>query len=97
MSSDNPCERIVKWKTCPILKEGKLLVCLAGASVTKTATLLGVSKATVSEVMAACKNHEKTLAKKNSEPKSTLTEIIIHWEDCVENSHNCCSRTEYSS
>jgi transposase len=47
---------------------------LAGASVTKTATLLGVSRTTVSKVMAACTNHGKTSAKKNSERKSTLTE-----------------------
>jgi transposase len=40
---------------------------LAGASVTKPATLLGVSRATVSEVMSAFTNHGKaTAAKKNS-------------------------------
>jgi IS30 family transposase len=50
-------------------------VCLAGASETKTATLLGVSRVTVSKVMSACTNHGKTTsAKRNIEQKSTLTE-----------------------
>jgi predicted transcriptional regulator len=40
---------------------------LAGASVTKTATLLGVSTARVSKVMLAYTNHGKTTsAKRNS-------------------------------
>jgi hypothetical protein len=40
---------------------------LAGASVTKTVTLLGVSRATVSEVMSAYTNNGKTTsAKRNS-------------------------------
>jgi predicted transcriptional regulator len=39
---------------------------LAGASVTETATLLGVSRATVSKVMSACTNHGKTPAERNS-------------------------------
>jgi transposase len=48
---------------------------LAGASVTEIATLLGVSRATVSEVMSAHTNHGKTTsAKRNSERKSKLTE-----------------------
>jgi transposase len=48
---------------------------LAGASVTKTATLRGVSRATVSKVVSACTNHGKTSsAKRNSGRKSRLTE-----------------------
>jgi predicted transcriptional regulator len=48
---------------------------LAGASVIKVATLLGVSKATVSEVTSAYTNHGKTTsAKRNSEQRSTMTE-----------------------
>jgi transposase len=47
----------------------------AGASVTKTATLLGVPRATVYKVMSAYTNHGKTTsAKRNSGRKSTLTE-----------------------
>jgi IS30 family transposase len=48
---------------------------LAGTSVTKSATLLGVSRATVSKVISACTNHgETTSAKRNSERNSSLTE-----------------------
>jgi hypothetical protein len=46
--------------------------CLAGASVTKTVTLLVVLRATASRVMSACMNHGKTSsAKRNSGRKST--------------------------
>jgi transposase len=49
---------------------------LAGASLTKTATLLAVSRATVSKVMSAYTNLGKTTsAKRNSGRKSTLAEI----------------------
>jgi predicted transcriptional regulator len=42
--------------------------------VTKTAALLGVSRATVSEVVSPYTNHSKTTsAKRNSGRKSTLT------------------------
>jgi transposase len=48
---------------------------LAGASVTKTATLLGVSRATVYKVMPACTNYGKTISTKgNSERKANLAE-----------------------
>jgi hypothetical protein len=43
---------------------------LAGASVTKTATLLGISRVTVSEVTLACTNYGKmTSAKRSSRRK----------------------------
>jgi transposase len=49
--------------------------CLAGASVTDIVTLLGASRATVSEVMSTYTNHGKTrAAERNSGWKSTLTE-----------------------
>jgi transposase len=48
--------------------------CLAAASVIKTATLLGVSRVTVSKAMSAYTNHGKaTSAKRNSGRKSTMT------------------------
>jgi transposase len=48
---------------------------LAGASVTKTATILGVSRVTVSKGMLTYTDHGKTTsAKRNSGRKSTLTE-----------------------
>jgi hypothetical protein len=49
--SDSSYERIEKWETNPIFKEDKIDVNLAGASVTKTATLFGVLRVTVSKVM----------------------------------------------
>jgi hypothetical protein len=46
--SDSPCERIGKWEIRPITKDDILLGArLAGASVTKPATLLSLSRATV--------------------------------------------------
>jgi hypothetical protein len=48
---------------------------LAGAFVSKSATLLGAPRATVSKVMSAHTNHGKTTsAKRNNGRKSTLTE-----------------------
>jgi len=53
--------------------------CLAGASVTKMVTLLGVSKAAVSKVMATCTNHVRTSsAKRNSCQKPKLSERDHH-------------------
>jgi hypothetical protein len=57
--SDSPCERIRKWEACLILKEDIIGACLAGASVVKTATLLGILRATVFKVMLAYTNHGK--------------------------------------
>jgi len=46
---------------------------LAGASLTKTTTLLDASRASVLRVRTACRNHGKTLsAEKNSGRKTKL-------------------------
>jgi transposase len=77
MTVDSPRERIGgKWETCSILKGGPIVGArLAGASVTKTAASLDVSRVTVSKVMLAYTNHGKTTsAKRNNGRKSTLTE-----------------------
>jgi transposase len=70
--------------------------CLAGASVTKPATLLGVSRVTVSKVMAAYTNYGKTSAERNSGQKSTLTEKRLSYieKDCFEKSWNYCSTVD---
>jgi transposase len=75
---------------------------LAATSVTKTATLLDVSRATVSNVMSAYTNHGKTSAKRNSRRKSTLTERDRRALMIVSKNHKTtaaqvnCSRNEYS-
>jgi hypothetical protein len=89
---------------CPILKEDSIGAHLAGASVTKTATLIAVLRVAVSKVMSACMNHgETTLAKRNSEQKLTLTERDRRTlRRFISKSHRTtaaqvnCSRTEYS-
>ena len=55
--------------------------CLAGASVTKMATLLGASTEAVSKVMTAYTNHGKTSpAKRNGCQKPKLSERgTVHW------------------
>jgi len=54
-------------------------VCLAGASVTKTATLLDVSRAAVYKVMATYTHHGRTSsAKRNSGQKPKLSERDCH-------------------
>jgi transposase len=60
--------------------ERRQIVCalLAVASVTKYATLLGVSRATASKVMSAYTKHGKITVKRNSGRKSTLTERDRH-------------------
>jgi len=58
---------------------------LAGASVTKMATLLGVSRAAVSKVMTTHTNHGKTSsAKRNSgrKPKLKWKGSLYIEEDC---------------
>jgi transposase len=61
---------------------GQIVVgaCLAGASMTETATLFVVSRVTVSKVMSAYTNHGKTTSvKRNSGRKSKLTKrFVVH-------------------
>jgi transposase len=60
---------------------------LAGAPVTKTATLLGVSSATVFKVMSAYTNRGKTSVKRNSGRRSTLAERDRHTLSIVLKNH----------
>jgi hypothetical protein len=54
-------------------------VCLAGATMAKTAALLGASRVTVWKVMLAYTNHRKTISvKRNSGRKSALTGRDCH-------------------
>jgi len=61
-------------------QKGRIVgVHLAGASVTRTATLLGVSKAVVSKVMTSYTNNGRTSsAKRNSGQKPKLSERVCH-------------------
>jgi transposase len=55
-----------------------VVVRLDEASVTKTSTLLGVTRATVAKVMSAYTKREKaTAVKRNNGRKSTLTETDL--------------------
>jgi hypothetical protein len=51
--SNNSPASTAKWETCQIFRGQIVGACLAGASVTKTATLLGVLREAVSKVMMA--------------------------------------------
>jgi hypothetical protein len=67
-------EITAKWETCQMFKGDIVGARLVGASVTKTVTLLGVSRAAVSDVMKAYTNHGKTSsAKRNSGRKPKLS------------------------
>jgi hypothetical protein len=74
--SGSACERIGKIGDLSDFERGQIVGArLAGASVTKTATLLGVLRAIVSKVMLAYTNHGKTMsAKTNSGRNSSPTE-----------------------
>jgi IS30 family transposase len=74
-------------------------VCLAGASVIKTATLLGVSRDTVSEIMSAYTRQRQRRGRAKTTSDRMRSSYIE--KDCFEKSQNYCStndsRTEYSS
>jgi hypothetical protein len=56
--NDSRCERIGNWEDLPNFERGQSVGARsAGTFVTKTATVLGVSRATVSKVMSAYTNH----------------------------------------
>jgi len=64
--SDSFYESTAKWETSQIFRGQIVGVHLAGASVTKTATLLGVSRAAVSKVMITYTNHGRTSSSKRN-------------------------------
>jgi len=68
--SDSLYESPAKSETSQIFKEVRLLMhVLTGASVTKMATLLGVSRAAVSRVMTTYTNHGRTSAKSKTKTR----------------------------
>jgi pyruvate-formate lyase len=61
---------IGKWQTSNFEREQMVSACLAETAVTKTATLLGASRARVPKAMSAYTNHGKaTSAKRNTDRK----------------------------
>jgi len=77
--SNSLYESTAKWEASQIFKEDIVGAHLAGASVTKTATLLGVYRAAVSKVVMMCTNHGRISFKKNSGRKPKLMKgIAIH-------------------
>jgi len=73
--SNSLCESTAKWETYQIFRGQIVGAHLAGASVTKKAIFLGVSKAAVSKVMTSYTNRGKTSsAKRNSGCKPKLSD-----------------------
>jgi len=93
--SNSSYESTAKWETCQILKEDVVGAYLVVASVNKTTTLLGVSRAAVSKIITAYINHGKTSAerdcqtlkrvvfKNHSNAAEVTAELNIHLEDPV--------------
>ena len=74
--SNSLYESTAKWETYQIFRGQLVGAHLAGASVTETATLLGVSRAAVSKVMMTYTNHGRTSSpKRNSGRKPKLSEM----------------------
>jgi hypothetical protein len=81
--SDSPCERIRQWRLVDFEREQIVGARLAGSSVTKTATLLGVLIVTVSNFTAAYMNHGKTSS--SEEEQWAKINIDRKREDCLKN------------
>jgi hypothetical protein len=72
--SNSSCESTTKREYSQIFQIGQLVGAhLAGASVTKMATLLGVFRAAVSKVMTAYTNHGTSLSSKRNSGCKTKT------------------------
>jgi hypothetical protein len=92
--SDSPNERIGKLETFCDFERGQIVDdCLAGASVTKTTTLLGLSIATVSKVRSECMNCGNTTSAKRKIGKNQTDGNRSSYieKDCSEKSRNYCS------
>jgi hypothetical protein len=85
---------------------GQIVVAhFTGAYMTKTATLLGVLRVTVSKVMSAYMNHGKTVSARGrvGENKHWQKENVCTLRRIISKNHRTaaaqvnCSRTEYSS
>jgi hypothetical protein len=96
--SGSPCERIGKWKISEVEIGQFVGVRLAGAYLTKPATLLGTPRATVSEVMLAYTKYGRTTSAKRKAMLKRKRSSCIE-KDRLEKSHTHCStgdsRTEY--
>jgi hypothetical protein len=85
-------DRIGKWETCPVFERGQNVgICLAGASVIKTATLLGTSRLTVLiDYVSIHESWEDNISEEEQCAKININRLSCI-EDCFEKSHNYCS------
>jgi hypothetical protein len=75
----------------PDFERGQMIdTCLAGASVTKTATLLGVSRVTISKVISTYANYGKNISKEEEWAKINIDRKRSSYieKDCFEKSQN---------
>ena len=89
--SNSSYESTANLETLSGFQRGQIVcACLAGTPLTKTAAVLGVSRAAVNKVVTAHTNRGKTSpAKKNSGRKPKLSGKISPYfeEDCVKKNH----------